>query len=122
MYAFTDHALADAIVRAANRGQKVRIYRDWQQYKEEEGRDQYVAHAFANKPNIAIRVKGTRDLMHLKEFSDGRIVREGSANWSPSGEKRQDNSIIVLSDAPSVEGFESKFNDMWERPNNFKVH
>jgi len=33
-------------------------------------------------------VKHSSDLMHLKEWSDGSRLREGSANWSPSGEKR----------------------------------
>src|ERR1039457_6839358 len=38
MYAFTDHALADAVADAAGRGVQVRIYRDAQQYSEEQSR------------------------------------------------------------------------------------
>ena len=121
MYAFTDHILADAVADAAERGVKVRIYRDQQQYEQESGRDQYVARRFAAEPNISIRVKHSSDLMHLKEWSDGIRLREGSANWSPSGEKRQDNSAAVFTNKLAAQAFESKFQDMWDRPNNIQV-
>jgi phosphatidylserine/phosphatidylglycerophosphate/cardiolipin synthase-like enzyme len=119
MYAFTDHVLADAVADVANRGFKVRIYRDEQQYQSEQGRDNYVPHTLSN-PNIAIRVKHSRDLMHLKEWSDGTRLREGSSNWSPSGEKRQDNSVVFL-DKQAAQSFEQKFQEMWERPDNLVV-
>ncbi len=121
MYAFTDHILADAVADAAERGVKVRIYRDEQQYEQESGRDQYVARKLAAEQNVSIRVKHSSDLMHLKEWSDGSRLREGSANWSPSGEKRQDNSAAVFTNKQAAQAFERKFQDMWNRPNNLQV-
>jgi len=121
MYAFTDHILADAVADAAGRGIKVRIYRDEQQYQQESRRDQYVARKFAAEQNISIRVKHSSDLMHLKEWSDGSRLREGSANWSPSGEKRQDNSAAVFNNKQASQAFERKFQDMWNRPDNLHV-
>jgi phosphatidylserine/phosphatidylglycerophosphate/cardiolipin synthase-like enzyme len=121
MYAFTDRELADAVVNAAHRGVKVRIYRDNEQYRDEQERNPYVRNVLASANSISIRVKGTRDLMHLKEFSDGTFVREGSANWSPSGEKHQDNSVVVFTDRGSINAFEQKFDEMWDRPSNYKV-
>jgi phosphatidylserine/phosphatidylglycerophosphate/cardiolipin synthase-like enzyme len=121
MYAFTDHVIADAVADAAERGIKVRIYRDAQQYEQESGRDQYVARKFAAEPNISICVKHSRELMHLKEWTDGIRLREGSANWSPSGEKRQDNSAAVITNKQASQTFEQKFQDMWDRPDNIRV-
>jgi phosphatidylserine/phosphatidylglycerophosphate/cardiolipin synthase-like enzyme len=121
MYAFTDHILADAVADAAERGVKVRIYRDAQQYEQESGRDPYVARKLAAEQNVSIRVKHSSDLMHLKEWSDGSRLREGSANWSPSGEKRQDNSAAVFTNKQAAQAFERKFQDMWNRPNNLQV-
>jgi phosphatidylserine/phosphatidylglycerophosphate/cardiolipin synthase-like enzyme len=121
MYAFTDHVLADAVADAAERGVKVRIYRDEQQYQQESGRDQYVARKFAQEQNISIRVKHSSELMHLKEWSDGSRLREGSANWSPSGEKRQDNSAVIITNKQASQNFERKFQDMWDRPDNIQV-
>lgn len=121
MYTFTDHILADAVADVAERGVKVRIYRDEQQYQQESGRDQYVARKFAGEQNISIRVKHSSELMHLKEWSDGSRLREGSANWSPSGEKRQDNSAAIITNKQASENFERKFQDMWDRPDNLQV-
>lgn len=120
MYSFTDHILADAVADAANRGVQVRIYRDAQQYEQERARDSYVARILVN-PNISIRVKHSRELMHLKAWSDGTRLREGSSNWSPSGEKRQDNSVIIFVDKQASAAFERKFEEMWKRPDNLRV-
>jgi phosphatidylserine/phosphatidylglycerophosphate/cardiolipin synthase-like enzyme len=119
MYAFTDRRLADELVERANHGVKVRLYRDSAQYNQEVMRDASVFRSFTGNPNISIRVKGNRrDLMHLKAWSDGEVLREGSANWSIGGEKYQDNSLFVLRDQESITAFERKFDEMWSRPGN----
>jgi phosphatidylserine/phosphatidylglycerophosphate/cardiolipin synthase-like enzyme len=59
--------------------------------------------------------------MHLKAWSDGTQLREGSSNWSPSGEKRQDNSVIIFVDKQASAAFERKFEEMWKRPDNLRV-
>jgi len=121
MYSFTDHAIADAVVDAARRGLRVRIYRDREQYAEEQNRDPYVPQALASNQNISVRVKNGRELMHLKEWSDGVHLREGSANWSNSGERRQDNSVAFYDDRRAADAFERKFEEMWDRPGNTRV-
>lgn len=118
MYAFTDYAIARAVVDAANRGVKVEIYRDREQYENEQQRNSYVAQLFRGNPNISIRVKSSTVLMHIKAWSDGKILREGSANWSSSGEKQQDNTLTLTQDPRSVQGFESNFRHIWERTSN----
>jgi phosphatidylserine/phosphatidylglycerophosphate/cardiolipin synthase-like enzyme len=122
MYSFTNHAIADALVAAAKRGVQIRIYRDFEQYEEEQRRgDTYVAQALASNQNISIRVKGVKELMHLKEWSDGNQLREGSANWSVAGERRQDNSVAFYEDKQGAAIFERKFQMMWDRPDNMRV-
>ncbi len=121
MYAFTDQAVAQAIVDVAHRGIPVRIYRDRQQYEEEQARNPYIAQLFAKTKNISIRVKGSRELMHLKAWSNGAMLRDGSANWSPSGLKRQDNSALFTTDAGDIRAFEGNFNQMWSRRDNYVV-
>ena len=72
--------------------------------------------------NVQIRVKGKRELMHLKAFVvDGKLLRDGSANWSPSGEKRQDNNAHFTADPAQVEAFQKNFEAMWARPENLVV-
>jgi hypothetical protein len=70
--------------------------------------------------NIHVDVKAASrgGLMHLKDWSDGQILREGSANWSPSALKRQDNNIRFSHDLAEVRAFEADFEAMCNRPSN----
>jgi hypothetical protein len=119
-YALTDWKVAEAIVRFAESGRPVRIYRDREQYEDEEKRNSRVIDML-RVPNISIRVKNSRVLMHQKSWSDGCILREGSANMSPGGLKQQDNTLTFLTDQASVNNFEAAFEAMWNRPDNIVV-
>jgi phosphatidylserine/phosphatidylglycerophosphate/cardiolipin synthase-like enzyme len=128
IYAFTDRTLADLLVRAAERGTRVRIYRDGEQYENEERnatrfRDRSTTAIFRGQRNIQLRVKppSRGDLMHLKLWSDGQVLREGSANWSPAALKRQDNNVRFSHNAEEVKAFQADFEAMWNRPSNIVV-
>ena len=74
------------------------------------------------EPNVEVRVKGKGDLMHLKAYLiDGVLLRDGSANWSPGGLKRQDNNIRFTTDANQVKAFRQTFEDMWLRDANQEI-
>ncbi len=67
-----------------------------------------------------MKVKASRDLMHLKSYViDGALLRTGSANWSPTGLKRQDNDLQYEADPALAKQFEARFAEMWDRPGNF---
>jgi phosphatidylserine/phosphatidylglycerophosphate/cardiolipin synthase-like enzyme len=127
MYAFTDRYLAGAIARAAERGVEVRIYRDHEQFEEEQRRadehnDDSTTAMLHGKPNVHIRIKHSHELMHLKAYLvDGAVLRDGSANWSPSGLKRQDNNAHLTTDLAQVHDFRQVFEQMWEREDNENV-
>jgi phosphatidylserine/phosphatidylglycerophosphate/cardiolipin synthase-like enzyme len=120
IYSFTDWKLAQAAVICARSGRLVRIYRDYEQYEQEQKRGLQVAHML-KRPNISVRLKSSTVLMHMKAWSDGCILREGSANWSPSGEKQQDNSLAFINDRASVASFERAFEAMWIRNSNIII-
>jgi len=68
---------------------------------------------------VEIRVKASRDLMNFKSYLvDGTLLRTGSANWSPTGMKRQDNDVHYESDPTTAEAFEDHFATMWDRSTN----
>src|SRR5271170_5096425 len=46
---------------------------------------------------------------------DGRVLRTGSANFSRSGETRQDNDLVALRGASVCAGFDAKFDRAWPR-------
>lgn len=126
MYAFTDKYIAEALARLARRGVRVRLYRDRSQYLSEQQnaaahRDLSTTDLLRRERNIEIRIKasGRRDLMHLKSYLvDGALLRDGSANWSPSGLKRQDNNAHFTNDPAQVRAFRERFEEMWADPEN----
>ncbi|WP_185827274.1 phospholipase D-like domain-containing protein [Edaphobacter aggregans] len=139
-FAFTDHELAEALIAVAARGVKVRLYLDQGQThgeltREERGgrrsqaggtevdgagqMDAGVMQRLSATPNIEIRIKHSRTLMHLKSYSiDGMALSSGSANFSPTGEKWQDNDLLLPRDRGSVERFKLNFEQLWARVNN----
>jgi PLD-like domain len=119
-YSFTDKPTAEALLAAANRGVKVRIYRDQEQFEDEITRNPYMTTIFAGNPNIQIRVKGSRTLMHLKAWCTEGMLRDGSSNLSAAA-KHQDNSVVLSSDADEIQAFEKKFTEMWNRSDNIVI-
>jgi phosphatidylserine/phosphatidylglycerophosphate/cardiolipin synthase-like enzyme len=67
-------------------------------------------------------VKASQDLMHFKSYViDGALLRTGSANWSPTGLKRQDNDVHYEVDSTLAALFEARFEAMWNRATNRMV-
>jgi phosphatidylserine/phosphatidylglycerophosphate/cardiolipin synthase-like enzyme len=125
-FAMDDKAIADELVKLAARGVQIRIYRDQIQYAVEVARGAKgrvnLNDEFKGQPNIHLRVKGVTALAHLKAYAvDGKLLREGSANWSPEGEKVQDNSLLLIRDPAVVATFERNFELIWNRPSNTEV-
>ncbi len=119
MYSFTDRYLAEELATLAHRGVHIRVYRDRGQFEQELRRGGVTTTSILVAAGIEVRVKGAKDLMHLKSYAiDGHLLRSGSANWSPTGLKRQDNDVVYESSPGAVEGFERKFEEMWGRAAN----
>jgi phosphatidylserine/phosphatidylglycerophosphate/cardiolipin synthase-like enzyme len=104
----TDWPVMQALECAADRGVKVRIYRDGTQFAERE--PTRVFQDLAQTPGVEIRIKRSHGApMHLKSYQiDGRILRTGAANFSASGLKRQDNDLIII-EANFRRAFETRF-------------
>lgn len=111
-YVLTDWPIIDALADAAARGVRVRIWR-------EPTTADYAGPAALAKLSqtpwdITLRVKPAGDLMHLKSYCiDGVTLRTGAANFSASGEARQDNDLVILRDPALAEAFEANFARHW---------
>ncbi len=108
-YVLTDWPVLQALTRAADRGVKLRIYLDGGQNEQ-----RYPSAPFDDlkgTPDVEMRVKPRGgDLMHLKAYAvDGRVLRTGAANFSASGEKRQDNDLIIIESPAAAEAFKRNF-------------
>ncbi len=129
MYSFTDRRLAAVINELAGRQVEIRVYRDQEQFQDEERaaarfREPSTTQLFRGRRTIHVRVKqgSMRDLMHEKAFCiDGHLLREGSANWSRSGLFVQDNNAHYSSDVTDIGRFEKSFAAMWARRENLVI-
>ena len=129
MYSFTDRPLAEVVRELGARHVKVRLYRDQGQYRDEQRaalrfHELATTEMFRGQASIQVRVKqgSERNLMHQKAYClDRRVLRDGSANWSPGGEKSQDNNARFTDDARQIEAFERAFESMWSRRTNLVV-
>ncbi len=127
MYAFTDRRLAEVLAHT-DVAVQIRLYRDGEQFESEQRHASYgepsTTQMLAGHSRVHIRVKraNPRDYMHLKEvLIDGTVLRDGSANWSKSALRFQDNSWFLITDHQDILRFTQKFNDMWNRPANLIV-
>jgi phosphatidylserine/phosphatidylglycerophosphate/cardiolipin synthase-like enzyme len=87
----------------------VRIYLDGTQFAERE--PVKVFNALAETPGVEMRLKHKASApMHLKSYQiDGRLLRTGSANFSASGLKRQDNDLIVIESTEAAAAVKRNF-------------
>jgi hypothetical protein len=133
-FSLTDQAIINALVERAAHGINELIYLDRGELQAECRGDVTCArspiHVLIGTPNVEIRVKRSKVLMHLKGYAidlfDGQgyyvyLTRDGSANFSEQGERLQDNSAIFTQDSKAGLAFSSKFRAMWARPDNLTV-
>ena len=108
-YVLTDWPVMRALIRAAQRGVKVRIYMDGRRIGERDPTPLF--RELLMTPEIDVRFKRAGSpLMHLKSYQiDGRWLRTGAANFSASGLKRQDNDLLIIESQAAATAFERRF-------------
>jgi phosphatidylserine/phosphatidylglycerophosphate/cardiolipin synthase-like enzyme len=108
-YVLTDWPVMSALLRAARRGVKIRVYMDGRRIGEREPTPMF--RELLSNPEIEIRFKRAGlPLMHLKSYQiDGRWFRTGAANFSASALKRQDNDLLVFDSKAAALAFERHF-------------
>jgi phosphatidylserine/phosphatidylglycerophosphate/cardiolipin synthase-like enzyme len=113
-YVLTDVAVIAALTEAAARGVVVRLYR-FPAERPETGAVREALAALTAEPTVTQKFKRDGELMHLKSYCvDGRLLRTGAANFSASGEKRQDNDLIIVRGDGVCAKFAADFAAMWE--------
>ena len=109
MYIFTDREIAIPLVKARERGVKVRLYLDQDQvdYKYSQSR-------FLVQKGIKTRISTNNYIMHNKfAIIDNRILLTGSYNWTFSANHRNDENLMVIDDPEIIEIFQNQFINLW---------
>jgi len=111
VYSFTSDLLAEALIRAKQRGVEVRVIVEKERIGERGAKYERLRDA-----GIDTRADGNPDLMHHKfVVIDGKIVVTGSYNWSAAAEDRNDENIVIIENPAVAERFEEEFERIWER-------
>jgi len=109
MYIFTDREIALPLIKAQERGVKVRLYLDKDQVEY-----QYSQSRFLVQKGIKTRVSSNNYIMHNKfAIIDNRILLTGSYNWTFSANNRNDENLMVIDDPELIEIFQNQFVNLW---------
>ena len=109
MYIFTDKEIALPLIKARERGVKVRVYLDKEQvdYKYSQSR-------FLVQKGIKTRVSTNNYIMHHKfAIIDNRLLLTGSYNWTFSANNRNDENLMVIDDPEIISRYQKQFEKLW---------
>ncbi|KAF9336384.1 hypothetical protein BG006_008892 [Podila minutissima] len=110
VYTITDDQLAKAIIRAHERGVRVRIISD----SEKAGDQGSDVNRLANDHHIPSRCDNSTAFMHHKfAVVDDALVINGSYNWT-KGARFDNKENLTLTNSPkAVQGFKGEFERLW---------
>jgi len=109
MYIFTDKDIALPLIKARERGVKVRLYLDQDQVDY-----QYSQSRFLVQKGIKVRISTNNYIMHNKfAIIDNRLLLTGSYNWTFSANSRNDENLMVIDDPEIIEIFQNQFVNLW---------
>jgi len=109
MYIFTDREIALPLIKAQERGVKVRFYMDKDQVDY-----QYSQSRFLVQNGIKTRISSNKYIMHNKfAIIDNRLLLTGSYNWTFSANHRNDENLMVIDDLELIKIFQIQFVNLW---------
>lgn len=116
MYIFTDREIALPLIKAQERGVKIRLYLDKDQVDY-----QYSQSRFLVQKGIKTRISTNNYIMHNKfAIIDNRLLLTGSYNWTFSANNRNDENLMVINDPEIIEIFQNQFANLWTNKYNLE--
>ena len=110
IYSFTLDALADALIRAAEKGVDFKVLIEaenagWSGSEHEK----LISH------DADVKLDSNPDLMHHKAMIvDGRIVVTGSYNWAWPAEENNYENVLAIEDSEVAAMYEMEFQGLWD--------
>lgn len=119
IFAFTDNSLADSLIRAKKRGVDVRVILDATNAKNSASK-----HTYLRKNGVLVKTENYAGKLHSKSIIiDNKYTVIGSMNFSKSGNKKNDENIILLKDSKITLFYKKFFEYLWEKiPNYWLTH
>jgi len=109
VFTIADNRLSDEIIAAHQRGVRVRVVSD--NDKQHDAGSDIVQLVGAG---IEVRLDAGPSHMHHKfALFDGRLLANGSFNWTRSATTHNDENLVVTDDANLVRSFAQQFEVLW---------
>lgn len=110
VYSLTHDPIRDALIRAHERGVKIRILMDNLQAKSRYADDEALAEA-----GVDVRVDKSSAAMHHKFMvGDSKAVLTGSFNWTKNAATRNAENFVIVRMRYIIRPFEAEFDRLWE--------
>ncbi len=111
LFGLTDQKVADALVRAANRGVTVRVI-----YDAVAAASPSSLHQYLRDHGVTVRVETWGGKMHMKGgVADGSNILVGSMNWSGAGANQNDeNTLWVRGNAVLAGQLKTYLESLWD--------
>jgi phosphatidylserine/phosphatidylglycerophosphate/cardiolipin synthase-like enzyme len=110
LYYFTDRELAQALVRAFERGVQVQVLLDEDQRTAKYSKSRYLA-----DKGIEVRYyEGSGYFHHKFAVFDSAVVATGSYNWTASAQSRNEENLIVIQDREVAQIYLEEWQRLWE--------
>jgi phosphatidylserine/phosphatidylglycerophosphate/cardiolipin synthase-like enzyme len=111
VYAITHDGIAEALIRAHQRGVTVRVIMDKLQASSRYADDEQLAAA-----GIPVKLGIPGGLMHWKTaIGDSQAVGTGSFNWTASAEERNAENWLIVRLKYLIEAFQREFDAIWNQ-------
>ena len=111
VFTIADDRLTDAILECHARGIQVRVVSD-NDKQHDSGSDI----ARLRDHGVAVRVDdGPYHMHHKFALFDGRLLANGSFNWTRSATHNNDENLVVTDDANLVRVFNLQFGKLWQQ-------
>lgn len=111
VYSITHDGIADALIRAHNRGVKVRVLTDNLQASNRYADDEALENA-----GVDLRRDLSSASMHDKfVIGDKKAVGTGSFNWTKSADERNAENFVIIRLSYVVTDFQTEFEMLWEK-------
>jgi len=111
IHEMTSLDLAQGLLKAKERGVKVRIIADSKQAKMKSSQITYLIHQ-----GVPVKVLGGKEkglMNHRFAVFDGKRVLTGSCDWSNGSGKRNYENLIIFGDGEVVSSYQKEFDRLW---------
>lgn len=111
VFTVADDRISEAILKTHERGISVRLISD-----NDKANDAGSDVDFLRSKGIRVRIDRTIHHMHHKfALFDGRILLNGSFNWTRSASENNHENLVLTTDSGLVNTFARHFEELWER-------